>query len=124
MATIVIAEDEQSIREMYALKLRSCGYDVFEAKDGKEAFTIISDIRPDLVLLDVKMPGLPGNEVLRKVRHNPWGAGIKVVVLTNISKSEAPQEFRFLNINSYIVKVHYTPSQVIDIVQKVLAQKK
>lgn len=121
---ITIVEDDAPIRNMYKQKLTANGYDVSTAQDGKEALKLLEQIKPDLILLDIKMPGLPGNEVLRRVRQTDWGEKIKVVVLTNISKSEAPQEFRFLNVDSYIVKVHYTPTQVLEIIKEVLSAKK
>lgn len=117
---ITIVEDEPAIREMYALKLRSQGYHVSTANDGTSALQVLEQEVPDLMLLDVKMPHLPGNEVLKRVRATDWGKDIKVIVLTNISKDEAPAEFRLLGVSSYIVKVHHTPKQVIDIIEDVL----
>jgi DNA-binding response OmpR family regulator len=116
---ITIVEDDEAIRTMYSYKLQSAGYEVSVAKDGIEALSVIETIQPDLVLLDIKMPRLPGNEVLRRIRQQPWGKDMHVVVLTNISKSEAPQEFRFLNVAAYIVKVHYTPDQVVKIIKEI-----
>ena len=117
---ICVVEDDDAIRTMYVHKLVTCGYDESYAKDGLEALNVIENNLPDLLLLDIKMPKLPGNEVLRRIRQTDWGAGIKVIVLTNISKSEAPQEFRFLGVDRYIVKVHYTPTQVLEIIKEVL----
>ena len=120
---ITIAEDDAAIAQMYMKKLLAHGYTVSVAKDGLEALAVIERDRPDLLLLDIKMPKLPGNEVLRRVREADWGAAIKVIVLTNVSKSEAPQDFRFLGVDRYIVKVHYTPTQVLQIVAEVLQKK-
>lgn len=117
---ITIVEDDEPIREMYKMKLKAQGYDVSTASDGQKALQVLEEHQPDLMLLDIRLPKLPGNEVLKKVRATDWGKDIKVVVLTNISKSEAPQDFRFLNISRYIVKVHYTPKQVLDIINEVL----
>jgi DNA-binding response OmpR family regulator len=96
------------------------GYNVSTACDGQQALEVIEQYKPHLILLDIKMPKLPGQEVLRRIRLTDWGNNIKVIVLTNISKTEAPQEFRFLHIDRYIVKVHYTPNQVVDIIKSVL----
>ena len=120
MQKITIIEDDAPIREMYRLKLSSQGYDVSTAVDGLSGLTLVEQTRPDLILLDIKMPKLPGNEVLKKIRATDWGKDIKVVVLTNISKDEAPADFRLLHVDSYIVKVHYTPLQVLEIVKDVL----
>lgn len=119
-AKITIVEDDGPIREMYKLKLKAAGYDISTANDGASALHVLEHVQPDLILLDIKLPHLPGNEVLKRVRDTDWGQRVKVVVLTNISKSEAPQDFRFLHVDQYIVKVHYTPSQVLEIISEVL----
>ena len=121
MIKITIVEDEQAIREMYKLRLASEGYSISLAEDGKMALEVLEKERPNLILLDIKMPRLPGHEVLRWVRSQEWGARTKVVVLTNISKSEAPADFRVLGVDHYIVKAHYTPSQVIRVIEEVLS---
>lgn len=119
---ITIVEDDAPIREMYEMKLRGQGYDVSAAKDGLEGLEVIEAKKPDLVLLDIKMPRLPGNEVLKQLRATDWGADIKVIVLTNISRDEASADFRFLGVSRYIVKLHYTPTQVLEIIKEVLAE--
>ncbi|MCK9641566.1 MAG: response regulator [Prolixibacteraceae bacterium] len=117
---ITIVEDDAPIREMYKLKLVALGYDVSTANDGASALHVIEHAKPDLILLDIKLPHLPGNEVLKRVRDTDWGQSIKCIVLTNISKDEAPNDFRFLGVERYVVKVHYTPTQVMEIIQEVL----
>lgn len=119
--SITVIEDDAPIRDMYVMKLRAQGYKVSEAKDGLEALRVLKEVKPDLILLDIKMPHLPGQEVLRRVREAEWGQDMKVIVLTNISRGEAPADFRFLGVDRYIVKLHYTPSQVLEIVREVLA---
>lgn len=121
---ITIIEDDDTIRTMYKLKLEAAGYIVSTAADGSSALHVLEHELPDLILLDIKMPGLPGNEVLKLVRATDWGKDIKVIVLTNVNKSEAPHDFRFLNVTNYIVKVHYTPNQVVDIVGEALTGSK
>jgi chemosensory pili system protein ChpA (sensor histidine kinase/response regulator) len=117
---ITIVEDDAPIREMYKLKLQAKGFDVSTANDGASALNVLEHIVPDLILLDIRLPHLPGNEVLKRVRATDWGQHIKVIVLTNISKAEAPSDFKFLNVSRYIVKVHYTPSQIMEIIEEVL----
>lgn len=120
---ITIVEDESAIREMYKFRLQAAGFDVTTAYDGANAITVLEETVPDLILLDIKMPKMPGNEVLRRIRKTDWGQSIKVIVLTNISRDEAPAEFRMLNVSQYVVKVHHTPSQVLDIINNVLRTK-
>lgn len=117
---ITIVEDDQPIRDMYKLKLEAAGFEVSTANDGASALHVLEYVKPDLILLDIRLPHLPGNEVLKRVRATDWGQNIKCIVLTNISKDEAPADFQFLNISRYIVKVHYTPTQVIEIINEVI----
>ena len=121
---IVVVEDELPICDMYRMKLESSGYDVKIAHDGKEGLEVIENFAPDLILLDLKMPVMTGDEMLEKLRETDWGAEIRVVILTNISRDEAPHNLRFLHIDRYIVKAHYTPTQVVEIVQDILPKPK
>jgi two-component system alkaline phosphatase synthesis response regulator PhoP len=119
---ITIIEDDDAIRTMYKYKLEAAGYEVSTAAEGASGMHVLEHEVPDLMLLDIKMPHLPGQEVLRRVRATEWGQNIKVIVLTNISKDEAPHEFRVLNVDAYAVKAHYTPSQVLELVKEILAK--
>lgn len=121
MATkICIVEDDHPIAAMYEFKLKQHGYEVYCAYDGASGYELIEKVKPALVLLDLKMPEMTGEELLEKVRATGWGSSIRVIVLTNISKDEAPQKLRFLDVERYIVKAHYTPKQVADLVKEVL----
>lgn len=117
---IAVVEDDYAIASMYEIKLRACGYDVVVAPDGKAGLIAIEAAPPDLILLDIMMPEMNGDEMLEKLRQTDWGANIRVVILTNLSKDEAPHGLRFLNVDRYIVKAHHTPTQVVEIVQDIL----
>jgi len=118
---IAIIEDDIAIAGMYYFKLQQSGYEVRVAHDGKEGLELITDFKPTLILLDIMLPEMTGDDVLEKVRTTSWGSTMRVIVLTNISKDEAPSKLRFLNVDRYIVKAHYTPLQVVKIVEEVLA---
>ena len=117
---VAVIEDELPIQSMYRLKLEREGFSVATASNGQEGLEMLQQFRPDLVLLDLRMPVMSGDEMLARLRQTDWGAGIRVVILTNISRSEAPQALRFFNVDHYIVKAHYTPSQVLALVKNVL----
>ncbi len=122
-ATIAVIEDEPTLNEMYQMKLKLEGFKVVSALDGQAGLEIADKYRPDLILLDLKMPVMSGDEMLAKLRQTDWGAEIKVIILTNISRDEAPQSLRMLNVDRYIVKAHYTPAQVISEVRSVLGRR-
>jgi len=117
---VAVIEDELAINEMYKLKLELDGFRVVSAYNGLEGLALVEKEKPDLILLDLKMPEMTGEELLKKLRQTDWGAKIKVIVLTNISRDEAPQSLKLFNVDRYIVKAHYTPAQVIAEVRKVL----
>jgi len=118
---IAIIEDDTTIAGMYRFKLEQAGYDAQCAFNGKQGLKLVKSFRPVLILLDLMMPEMTGDEMLEKVRATSWGANIKVVVLTNISKDEAPPGLRLLHVDRYIVKAHYTPAQVVALVAEILA---
>ena len=91
------------------------------AGNGTDGLKQIKTTHPDIVLLDLRMPGMSGDEMLAKMRAEDWGADIRVIILTNVSRDEAPASLRFLGVSRYIVKAHHTPSQVVEIIKDVLA---
>jgi two-component system alkaline phosphatase synthesis response regulator PhoP len=119
-ASVVIVEDEPAIRDMYKMKLENSGFSAFVAQDGREGLAVIEKAKPDLILLDIKMPVMNGDEMLEKLRQTQWGANIRVIILTNISRDEAPHTLRFLSVDRYVVKAHHTPSQVVEVINEVL----
>ena len=120
MPKILIVEDEVAIASMYQFKLEQSGFEVKCAYDGAQGLALAEDIKPDLILLDLRMPVMTGEDMLEKLRSTDWGASIRVMILTNISKDEAPSKLRFLNVDRYVVKAHHTPLQITQIVNEIL----
>lgn len=118
---IAIIEDEAAIRRMYAIKLRFSNFEICEAADGEEGLVVIEREKPDLILLDLRMPRMTGDEMLRELRATEWGENIPVIILTNISKDEAPRTLWHLGISDFIVKANSTPQKVLEHVQRVLS---
>jgi two-component system, OmpR family, response regulator AdeR len=116
----VVVEDDHDLQYLYRLKLEREGYEVAVAANGMEGLRVIQEFQPHVVLLDLMMPVMGGSEMLTLMRAESWGSQPRVVILTNISKTEAPQALRFLHVDRYIVKAHHTPAQVIQIVDEIL----
>ena len=89
---IVLADDEPDLRAIYAEVLRRGDYEVYEASDGAEALRMVARHRPDLLILDVWMPGVNGFEVLDQLRHDPEASTLKVVMFSNLSDGETRLE--------------------------------
>ncbi len=118
---IAIIEDEPSISQLYEMKFKKEGYDVKTALNGKLGLELVEKYLPDIILLDLLMPEMNGEEMLQKMRATQWGKDIKVIILTNVSRQEAPAELDSLTISRYIVKAELTGSQVAQIVKEALA---
>jgi DNA-binding response OmpR family regulator len=117
---VAIIEDEPAIQRLYQTKLELEGFTVATAGNGIEGLELIQTFEPHLILLDIRMPKMNGDEMLTYVREQEWGADIRVIILTNISRDEAPSILRFLRVDRYIVKAHYTPTQISEVVRDVL----
>ncbi|HWB38883.1 MAG TPA: response regulator [Candidatus Saccharimonadales bacterium] len=117
---IAIIEDETSIAQMYEFKFKQAGYDVQYATTGDDAVKLIAEMRPNLILLDLMLPGMTGEQILQKVRAEDWGKDIKVIVLTNTSAEAAPDELNTLGISRYVIKAQNTPAQLLQTVEEVL----
>jgi DNA-binding response OmpR family regulator len=121
MSKIAIIEDDLAIAQMYRLKFEAEGYHVEIAENGKLGLDLCEQMKPDLVLLDLMMPEMNGDEMLEKMRGTDWGKDIKVIILTNVGQQEAPDKLKSLYVTDYVVKAEMTPSEVADIAKKELA---
>ena len=120
MTKIAIIEDDPVINQMYRMKFEADGFDVQGADNGKSGVQMVETFLPDRILLDLHMPEMTGDEALAKIRSQPWGTNIPVIILTNTGMEESPRTLKDLNIHSYIVKAELTPSQVVGKVKDAL----
>jgi len=103
-ATIVLAEDDDDLRALYAEWLRRAGHHVWEAADGAQALAAVLAHQPDLLLLDIWMPILNGLEVLEHLARNWEAVGLKVVVLSHQGDSDTRLEGFALGVMDYWTK--------------------
>ncbi|HMR72922.1 MAG TPA: response regulator [Candidatus Saccharibacteria bacterium] len=120
MTKIAIIEDDPVIRQMYLMKFETAGFDVAVAENGQEGVLLVERFRPDIILLDLTMPVMTGDEALAEIRRSERGRDVPVMILTNLGEEEAPKSLHRLGIHSYIVKADLTPRQVVDRVKKAL----
>ena len=121
MTKIAIIEDDQAISQMYRMKFEAEGFNVETASNGKLGLELAEKMRPDIILLDLMMPEMNGDEMLKKMRATDWGKDTKVIILTNMGEQEAPQSVKHENVRRFIVKAEMTPRQVAEMVRQELA---
>jgi len=124
MKSILLIEDDPFIAEIYSTKLKEEGFEVDTVQEGKSAFKIIKEKKPDLLLLDVVLPNIDGWEILRKVKQTPELSHIKIIILSNLEERPEIEKGFQLGADKYLVKAHYTPKDVICEVKKVLTPEK
>jgi DNA-binding response OmpR family regulator len=117
---IVIVEDNVALSDIYKTRLELLGYTCFAAYDGIQALAVIEKEMPDLVLLDLMVPKIAGDQILERMRESDWGRYIKVMIISNLNESEAPAGLRNLGIEAYAVKANLSDNQLDELVDAVL----
>lgn len=117
---IVIVEDNTSLADIYKTRLEILGYNCFTAYDGQVALEVIQKELPDLVLLDLMVPKIAGDQILATMRANEWGKKIPVFIISNLNESDAPAGLRNFVIEGYAVKANLSNDQLDQIVDNIL----
>ena len=117
---IVIVEDNASLADIYKTRLELLGYTCFVAYNGITGLYFIQKELPDLVLLDLMVPDIAGDQILLKMRASSWGKNIPVFVISNLNEADAPAGLRELGIEGYAVKANLSNDQIDQIVDNIL----
>ena len=117
---IVIVEDNAALAEIYKVRLELLGYTIFNAYNGTTALYTIQKELPQLVLLDLMVPDIAGDQILKTMRANPWGKDIPVYIISNLNEADAPAGLRDLGIAGYAVKANLSDDQLDQIVNNIL----
>lgn len=120
MKSILLVEDDQFLIEIYTTKFKQAGFSIRKVGDGDECLRKLKEEIPDLLLLDIVLPSLNGWEILRKIKEDAHLKNIKVVVLSNLGEKQEIEKGIKLGATRYLVKAHYTPSEVVEEVKKIL----
>ena len=105
-ARILVVDDEPQIRRIMRTTLTTAGYEVEEAKTGQEALTKLREYRPDLVLLDINMPGMSGLATCRELRADP---NVAIIMLTVLNTEAAKVEALDAGADDFVIKPFSTP---------------
>jgi DNA-binding response OmpR family regulator len=120
MRKILLIEDDPFLVDIYSTKMKEVGYEVESAEEGEEALRKINDLKPDLILLDIVLPTVNGWEILRNIKKDENLKDIKVVILSNLGEKDEVEKGMKAGACKYIVKAHYTPSEVVKEIKKIL----
>ena len=114
MKKILIVEDDKFLRELIARKVIDEGFNVSEAIDGEEGIKKIKEEKPDMVLLDLILPGIDGFEVLTRMKEDPALSSIPVIIFSNLGQKEDIEKGLKLGAIDYLIKAHFTPGEIIE----------
>jgi len=115
---ILIVEDDNFVAEVYFSKLMEMGYEAVLAQNGEEGLEALKKNKVDLILLDILMPIMDGMEMLEEVKKVEEWRNIPVILLTNVGEKESVQKVREMGVNSYLIKSHFTPAEVIEKIEE------
>ena len=117
---VFIVEDDAFLLKAYRVKFEQEGAEVWEAADGKSAISFLEKNPPNIVLLDLMLPGLSGFEVLETIRKHPRWKNVPVIILSNLGQEQDIEQGKKLGIADYIIKADVKISDVISKVKKYL----
>ena len=120
---ILIVEDDNDLRNILSEHLGRY-YEIAQAEDGEKGYSFILDFKPDLVLLDLMLPKLPGLELLERLRKNPDTtlAKTKVVIFSNFSKPEYMTKAQELGASDYLIKSDTDLNELIKKIEKIISE--
>ncbi len=111
---ILIIEDDVFLNELMAKKLVEEGFDVIKASNGEEGLESASREKPDLILLDLILPGMDGFEILEKIKEDPEIGSIPVIILSNLGQREDIERGFDMGADDYLIKAHFTPDEIVE----------
>ena len=117
---ILIIEDDKFLGELISQKLSREGYAVSNAVDGESGVKKAETEVPDLILLDLILPGMDGFEVLEKIKEMPKLDQIPVIILSNLGQKEDIERGLKIGANDFLIKAHHTPPEIVEKIKEVL----
>ena len=120
MPKILVVEDDKFLREMITRKLNKEEYEVLQAVDGEEGLEKMRQSKPDLILLDLIMPGVGGFEVLEEAKKDSEIKDIPIVILSNLGQKSEVERGLSLGAEDFMIKAHFTPKEIIKKVKEII----
>ena len=117
---ILLVEDDRFLRELMSQKIVKMGDDLVVAVDGEEGVKKTKEEKPEIVLLDLMLPGIDGFGVLSQIKADPETSGIPVIILSNLGQKEDIDRALELGAADFLVKAHFTPQEIIEKIKQYL----
>lgn len=118
---ILLVEDDPTLSEMYQQKFQLEGFSIVSAHTGGEGLLVALQNKPDLILLDILLPGMDGMTVMQKLRDDPWGKNVPIIILTNLNADDNILKGVMQDHPAYyLMKSNSDPSGVVEKVRDVL----
>ena len=119
-ASVLVVEDDQFLRDLIVKKLEDEGFKTAQAVDGEEGLRLIRENKPDIILLDLILPGIDGFEVLKQTKADPVISSIPIVILSNLGQKDDVDRGMELGAKDYLIKAHFTPGEIVQKVKEIL----
>lgn len=120
MKKILLVEDDPFLSDIYTTKIKEAGFEIEVIVDGEEVLSRIKEKKPDLLLLDIVLPHLDGWEIARQIKESNDLKDLKIIILSNLGQKSEVEKGLGLGAVKYLIKAHYTPSEIVEEIKKVL----
>ncbi|MEA3464297.1 MAG: response regulator [Patescibacteria group bacterium] len=119
---ILLIEDDSFLLSMYATQFELENFNVITAENGEKGLKLAKKEIPEIILLDIMLPEMNGFDVLKELKLNKATSQIPVILLTNLSQKSEIEQGLAMNVEGYLIKAHFMPSEVVDKVKQVLSK--
>lgn len=117
---ILVVEDDPFVSNLLIKNLLGAGYVVINATEGQKALTMLETEKPQVILLDLLLPGLDGFEVLKRIKANAAISNIPVIILSNLGSQDDINKALQLGASDYIIKANFTLTEIVERIKTVL----
>ncbi len=121
--TVLLVEDDKFLRELIMQKLEKEGFKAQSAIEAQEAFKLIDEKKPNVVLLDLVLPGMDGFSILHRIKESPQTSDVAVIILSNLGQKEDLDRAMSEGASDYLIKANFTPGEIVEKIRNILSQK-
>jgi CheY-like chemotaxis protein len=124
--SILIVDDDKFLLDMYSMKFTETGFNVRTTTGGQETLALLEagEYKPDIILMDIVMPGMDGLEMLEEIHKRKLALGCTLIILSNLGQKEDIDKGMALGVDGYIIKASCTPTEVTKKVEEILHKVK